>query len=138
MRVLASVSDHAIRSTRIGLLAFALTASALQVGPSQVIAPRSLLRSKTAPMIFGLPACGNGFVRRVTQSRTVVPIATFVIVPHVFGAVNVRYVICPPVVPQTRRPLLPVLSQAKSSTRVVQLSLVASWVTKFDHPLPLQ
>src|SRR5205809_7345094 len=36
MWVLTSVGDHAIRTTRIGLLALACSASALHVAPSQV------------------------------------------------------------------------------------------------------
>src|SRR5437867_10131455 len=36
IRVLASVGDHAIRTTRIGLPAVACSASALQTAPSQV------------------------------------------------------------------------------------------------------
>src|SRR5687767_2251523 len=89
--------------------------------------------SITAPRIFVAPIWVVGFVRSWTQGCVFDPIATFVIAPQVFGAAYVRYVIMPAVVPQTRRPLLPVFSHAKSTGRSDPPSVAPSWVIGFPH-----
>src|SRR5216110_74375 len=78
----------------------------VNVVPSQLKPPRILIV---------LP--DTGLVRAWIHVWSVEPVATVVIVPQVFGAVNVRYARLLGAVLITRRPLLPDASHAKSNER---------------------
>src|SRR3989441_8720882 len=111
----------------------------VNVVPSHLIAPRSFaMSSSTAPTIFASPDLGAGFVASLTHVCEFAPIGRFVADPHVLGAVNVLYVICPAKSPYTRSPLFPVSSHAKSNGRRSCTSIPVVWVTLAFQALPVQ
>src|SRR2546422_8359475 len=111
----------------------------VNVVPSHLIAPRSFaMSSSTAPTILASPDLGAGFVASLTHVCEFVPIGRLVADPHVLGAVNVLYVICPEKSPYTRSPLLPVSSHAKSNGRRSCTSIPVVWETLAFHALPVQ
>src|SRR5256885_10446666 len=109
----------------------------VNVVPSHLNPPRLwAVFSLAAPRILiVLPEIG--LVRAWIHVWSVEPMATVVIVPQVFGAVNVRYARLFGAVLPSRRPLLPDASHAKSNERKLTWPM-APCVSRFAQALPVQ